>query len=93
MKQSEALKAELAKQVAINDAMIQMNANLIAQNMNLLNVVTTSVQTVKQDMDAEKKAQLVARLAEGRKRKAEEDAKKQKELAKRMAKVRKGKNG
>lgn len=82
--------------IAFNQAMMQVNNNLLLANNNLLNVVSEIKQTAevvqqKPTMDADKKAALLLRLAEGKERKRKEEEAKKKEMQKRMANVRKGK--
>jgi hypothetical protein len=96
MKLSEELAKKLQEQIAFNNAMMQVNNNLMLANNNLLGVVgeiqqKADVVPAKKEMDADAKATLLIRLAEGKKRKAEEEAARKKEMQKRMAKVRKGK--
>jgi hypothetical protein len=82
MKLSEQLASELQRQLALNNAL-----------MSTLMQTAVIEPPAKPQMDEKKKVELLARLAEGKKRKADEEIARKKEMAKRMAKARKGKNG
>lgn len=98
MKLSEELAKKLQEQIAFNQAMMQVNNNLLIANNNILGVVAeiqSKAQVVpdKPKMDDEKKAALLLRLAEGKERKRKEEEARKKEMQKRMAKARKAKSG
>ena len=97
MKLSEELAKKLQEQIAFNQAMMQVNNNILLANSNLLGVVAeiqakANVVPTKPEMDPEKKAILVERLANAR---AAKDAKKvaeeakHKQMLKNLAKARK----